>query len=51
MQVLEYGGYNAEYGSPFAHSSFLDFIPSWSQFVSGTTPFLVPSDENIVIVS
>ncbi|VDK27993.1 unnamed protein product [Gongylonema pulchrum] len=48
LQVLKYGGN----GVPeMMHTSFLDLAVSWSQFVTGSAVFYVPSDNNIITVS
>ncbi|EFO22658.2 hypothetical protein LOAG_05827 [Loa loa] len=46
LQVLRYGGTENE----LIKGSFLDLIVAWSQFVTGLTTFVVPTDENIVAI-
>uniref|UniRef100_A0A183D2T3 Thermopsin n=1 Tax=Gongylonema pulchrum TaxID=637853 RepID=A0A183D2T3_9BILA len=48
LQVLRFGGYGSQ-GSGLT-GSYLDLDVSWTQFVTGRTPFYVPSDNNHVTI-
>lgn len=46
--VVRYGGYGV---AEFIAGSFLDLDVSLTQFVTGFTPFYLPSGSNIIMVN
>lgn len=49
MQMLQYGGYGIGTNG-YENGAYLDLVPAWSQYVTGTTTFVVPSDSNEITV-
>lgn len=49
VQVLKYGGYDLVNCSN-KYGAYIDLVPSFTQFVTGSTWFYVPSDRNIITV-